>query len=594
MGYRHRWLCDDAFIDFRVVEFLREGFGPRFNIIERVEAFTSPMWVAWLWAGTALGGHVEGCAVVGGLVATTLGVVLMQAASVRLLRTGDSDARRTVFVPIGALCLAVLPASWDFATSGLETGLALAWIGGAACVMAATAMLPVSALATRGARPLVASIAGAVIIGVGPLVRPDLGIVALVLGIATLWCLRNLGASWKRVALLGASACCLPLAYEAFRMGYFACLVPNSALAKEAGSAYWSQGLRYLADFGDTYALWIPLAGLAWPVVDRLLHTSQTRERVPRLALLVAGALHATYVVRVGGDFMHARLLLPSWACICAGLGLLPVLPGKATRLKPVYRLGVAGALAWLVWVALFARVPFAGILGPGEIVDERAYYIRQAGVPHPVTLADYREISFGQNGRAFRMFADRPAFLATLAQRGAAAPGDTSRWALVDRRDEPPAASLPPADARIYPLRLDLDPRIHLVCSHPNIGITGVIAGPSVHLVDRLGLSDPIGSRLQVKRRGRPGHEKMQPNAWILARFSTAMPSDSLGPQVSAARRVLAAQPSRGLLEAVSAPLTARRFLLNLQQAVAFTHLRLAVDPVMAERNQRHSGNRP
>ncbi len=36
-------------------------------------------------------------------------------------------------------------------------------------------------------------------------------------------------------------------------------------------------------------------------------------------AVVVAGVLHAAYVVRVGGDFMHGRLLLPGlFLLLCA------------------------------------------------------------------------------------------------------------------------------------------------------------------------------------------------------------------------------------------------------------------------------------
>ena len=48
MGWQHRWIADDGFINFRYVDQIRHGNGPVFNPGERVEAFTSPAWLALL------------------------------------------------------------------------------------------------------------------------------------------------------------------------------------------------------------------------------------------------------------------------------------------------------------------------------------------------------------------------------------------------------------------------------------------------------------------------------------------------------------------------------------------------------------------
>src|SRR5919201_6464144 len=48
MGWQHRWIADDGFINFRYVDQIRHGNGPVFNAGERVEAFTSPLWLALL------------------------------------------------------------------------------------------------------------------------------------------------------------------------------------------------------------------------------------------------------------------------------------------------------------------------------------------------------------------------------------------------------------------------------------------------------------------------------------------------------------------------------------------------------------------
>ncbi|HEX2184528.1 MAG TPA: hypothetical protein VHN78_03365, partial [Chloroflexota bacterium] len=48
LGWEQRWVAEDAFIDLRVVQHLLAGHGPVFNLGERVEVYTNPLWVALL------------------------------------------------------------------------------------------------------------------------------------------------------------------------------------------------------------------------------------------------------------------------------------------------------------------------------------------------------------------------------------------------------------------------------------------------------------------------------------------------------------------------------------------------------------------
>src|SRR5215217_3467308 len=83
----HRWVNEDAFINFRVVDQLLAGNGPVFNQGERVEAFTSPLWLAVLLHGRLTLGlfmRMEWVAVVAGL-ATTGAAFLVASAGARLL-----------------------------------------------------------------------------------------------------------------------------------------------------------------------------------------------------------------------------------------------------------------------------------------------------------------------------------------------------------------------------------------------------------------------------------------------------------------------------------------------------------------------------
>lgn len=46
------WVAEDAFITFRAVDNLLKGFGPVWNIGERVQVYTHPLWYFFLSIGT--------------------------------------------------------------------------------------------------------------------------------------------------------------------------------------------------------------------------------------------------------------------------------------------------------------------------------------------------------------------------------------------------------------------------------------------------------------------------------------------------------------------------------------------------------------
>src|SRR4051794_11216246 len=42
---KNAWLCEDAFITYRVVDNLAHGLGARWNPLERVQVYTHPLWM---------------------------------------------------------------------------------------------------------------------------------------------------------------------------------------------------------------------------------------------------------------------------------------------------------------------------------------------------------------------------------------------------------------------------------------------------------------------------------------------------------------------------------------------------------------------
>lgn len=521
-------MSDDGFINLRVVDMITSGHGPVFNAGERVEAATSPLWVWVLTLGDVVTPlRLEWVAVLGGLLLAVAGVAMAIAGSLAL--AGERDDDRWL-VPVGALVVVSLPPVWTFSTSGLEGGLTFAWLGACCWVLGRW---------SRTAAPL--PLAAAALVGLGPLVRPDLAVFTLAfLAVA-------LTDRERRLPVAGV-ALAAPVAYQVFRMGYYGLPVPTPAITKSASSSYWSAGWDYLRSSTQPYWLWFPVVVLLGAVLVPWVR--QRRTDGQQRAVLVAGAFVAGafvctfYVVRVGGDFMHARLLLPSWFALCAPVAVAPL----ERRL--------AGAALLVPWV-------LAGLLVVRPAADDATGF--GGGGANRVTLADY---GFEPGGGAVAWFTGEGTYY--------------------------------------NPTRLDAEPPPGRDPSVASFGV-GVLAyglGPDVYVLDLLGLGDPVAAHLEIPDRSYPGHEKPLPPPWIAARitapgsgldeddfpFPVGFGTRPLGdpdrapfPEREAdARRALTCGDLAELLDSVDEPLTPGRFLDNLVGALGRS--RVAVPPEPAD----------
>jgi arabinofuranosyltransferase len=550
MGWTHRWNADDAFIIFRVVDQLVHGNGPVYNVGERVEAYTSPLWTGLLAAGASVVGssHVEWVAVGLGLALMVAGLALATVAA--LVLNGGPGRRDALLLPLGAAVFGVLPPAWEFATSGLETGLTTGWLG--AAFLATVLVARADAWPLRRVSRERGADAAAVVAGLGPLVRPDLAIfsvalLGLIVGLAPPVTRR---AVIRRLALAAA----IPVLYELFRMAYFAALVPNTAFTKEAGGADWERGISYLWNTLTPYTLLVPLVALsAWSFA---IAAGEARSGRRDLALLrtvpvVAGVLSMLYVVRLGGDFMHARMLLPGIFAILMPVAVAPVR-------RSALELGwVGGLAAWAAVCAFALRPPLPDSF---KVLDERQFYLDFSQVPHPITLYDYRNASWAQIGADVRLRSQRGERAATFAGPG--------------NKDAIPDLPLAPGAPRRF------------VAASGNIGLFGYAAGRDVFVVDVRGLTDPVASRLRLIRRKRAGHEKYMINGWYIARFADPghWPRRFIV-STRAADRALGCGGLKRVLTDVDRPLTLGRALSNLGDSFGNTFLRFPRMPGKAAR---------
>ena len=106
---RTAWVAEDAFINFRTIDNFLHGYGLRWNVAERVQTFTDPLWVLIV---------AEGSAVTGEFYDTTL--VLSFAFTIAALLVYVRGAGSGYAAAAGIVLLTTSKAFVDFSTSGLE------------------------------------------------------------------------------------------------------------------------------------------------------------------------------------------------------------------------------------------------------------------------------------------------------------------------------------------------------------------------------------------------------------------------------------------------------------------------------------------
>ena len=577
LGYRRRWLADDGLIFTRTVREILAGHGPVFSPGERAESSTSTLWQWFLALGSGIT-RIEPArfALFAGLLLTGVGFLVAVAATQRLVRA-YAPAGPGLILPAGVLVLLVLRPVWDYATSGLETGLTTFWLA-----LAWWLLVGVRPDGSRRSWLLMAFI-----LGLAPLVRPDLLLVGALFLLAA-WLLAG-RPGWRISGLALLCAGALPLAYQVFRMGYYGLLVPMPAVTKEAGATDWGRGWSYLGDFaGDSY-LWLGVllvgltlgvlvvgvrrAGVSAPVsapvsasADSSSQPAGQRVLEPgrRVTVLfavpvVTGLLMTVYVARVGGDWMRARMLIPALFVL-----VLPVLVVPATR------------LLWPCCALLLGWAGFAVANPPTQYVpsavhpqirsiDARALTVQLTGNPHP----------------------DRPQDLVRAFPDYGVAVDD----AVAGHRSELLVYSDRFADDHLYGVPL-AQPSATPAVVGSYLGAAGATAPLDVRVVDQLSLAYPLGAHLELQRWYLPGHEKLVSDAWMIGDYGApgklpAAPqtADVTPASVAAARHALSCGDLKELQDSVRQPMTLGRFIRNVVGAPHRTSMRVPRDPFAAER---------
>ena len=357
---RTAWLCDEAYLTFRTAYNLVNGFGPTWNVAERVQAFTHPLWMLLLSGLYALTREMY-------LTPLLLSVALSLAAAwffaFRVARTPGAAV-------LGLCIWSGSRAFVDYSTSGLESPLAHLLL-----------LVLFLALAHAWRAVQVGLLLSAVL-----LLRTDFLI--LLLPALVFWFRSQEGGPGKmRPLLLGLAPFFL---WHGFALLYYGSLLGNPVVARLntgiAPKELARQGLVYLQESIHFDPLTLPVIGLGCIAAASLAW----RLRAMAIGIL----LYLAYVVAIGGDFMSGHLfsapLVWAAALLIRALERLP----RAVEWSLAVPVLVAGLLAPYPSLTSGgdygldrgndfddARKAAKEIVGEDGIADERAWNYRLTGL---------------------------------------------------------------------------------------------------------------------------------------------------------------------------------------------------------------------
>ncbi len=449
----HAWVGDDAYITLRTVRNFVEGHGLRWNLHERVQSYTHPLWLFVLSIAYFLFRSAYAAVMVPSL-ALAVGAVWLVCQ--RICRSPAA----------GLLALAVLISSksfMDYCTSGLENPLSYF-------------------LYVLFFRSVFRSV-----LGNSTLVSPTLlaGLLAVNRLDTILLCLPALTVRYwdlrreRRQLALGLLGFLPLVAWELFSVVYYGFPFPNTAYAKlgtgvPAGEVM-SQGVAYYVSQLSHDP--ISLGAIAMAIAS--VFVLRERRFYPLLAGIV---VYLVYIVKIGGDFMAGRFFsLPVLgAAILLGL-CLPRLMNAAT---------LSGSLP-----GMRALLPAAIVAAIGVLITPR---------PTLTSTRDYNVV----------VQPPRP-ILGVIDPKAVAAPEIWDARGVADERAVfYPSSGLlrwtrgtwPPHDYRLK-VASELAPGVPSL--RGIIGVAGFAAPIDAIIVDGYGLTDPLLARLPVQAQAdwRIGH---------------------------------------------------------------------------------------
>jgi arabinofuranosyltransferase len=369
---RRAWMGDDAYITLRTVDNFVSGYGLRFNVSERVQSFTHPLWM-FLLSGFYFFTRES--------YFTTLTVSLLCMLAAILIFT-FRVARSQWAALIGLVVLTMSNAFVDYSTSGLENPLTDLLLVIFFMLYLKKEFSPKNIFWLS----FIASLAG--------FNRLD----------TLLFYFPPLVAAWlfsrdkKKTMLMGILGQAPLVLWEIFSLFYYGFLFPNTYYSKLGTGIprpeMLTQGVYYYLNSlqRDPITLLVILFG----VVAGLFFLRRNRWRVAPISIGIF--LYLVYILRIGGDFMSGRFFAAPFFLAAILLSQFAI-DSLSTEVKYL-------ALAVPLLLGLSATLPTYMLTSPdvshsesGEgITDERLWYFPSMGLlkqsrRYEVPFYNYRRI---------------------------------------------------------------------------------------------------------------------------------------------------------------------------------------------------------
>jgi arabinofuranosyltransferase len=277
------WMLDDSFISFRYADNMARGFGPVYNIGERVEGYTSFLWVVLLGLGKRLGCDTVVLSQVLSSVFAGLTLLLI-AFSHRIVSSITRPVAAMAVLFVGTCALFT---SW--LTSGMEVSLFT-------FLALVTIMLYRADLAKWP--PVVRMALSGLAAGLAMMTRPEGVLIAAVLVIHGGY--QFFRYKERSVLAFAATALAVYLPYFIWRYSYYGFLLPNTFYDKVGSTT--SQLVRGVSYSLSAIESCVPLILLALFLLVR----PSAKDRLLPILLLSCCGLQLVYIVMVGGDCMPA------------------------------------------------------------------------------------------------------------------------------------------------------------------------------------------------------------------------------------------------------------------------------------------------
>ena len=353
------WVSDDAMITFRVADHFIHGYGPVWNISERVQVYTHPLWFLLLSICSFVTREIYYTSLI-----LSIG---LSCAVFYLLISKIAVSRVAALFSVTLLC--VSKSYIDYSTSGLENPLSHFLV-----VLFLYLYFQKNCTARR--QWLLFTIAGFALVN-----RLDL---LFFFAVPVLYLIYQ---DWGWRAAMRCVAGLLPLlVWELFSVIYYGFPYPNTAYAKVFNTSLatfemFKMGIRYFVN-----SLWLDPVTLITIIFTLLLSLYRWNTKRGMITLGIAGYL--VYVVCIGGDFMSGRFFSVPFLASVILLSRYSI-PSEAYKWIIIW-VGIWGVGFLSPDPVLHSSTQYATgkdfLIGEDGIANERAFYYQKLGL-----LADGR-----------------------------------------------------------------------------------------------------------------------------------------------------------------------------------------------------------